>query len=114
MLSMMTEEYQTYYNDEDVDVNRFYNRAKVILNGITSGRIEEVSEDHPEDYRYDRVKGVIALVIHELHSRASVSGVSIVSNDGYSEHYVSETEWQSGLERAVRQALSGTGLTGCM
>ncbi len=114
MLSMMTEEYQTYYNDEDVDVNRLYNRAKVILNGITSDRIEEVSEDHPEDYRYDRVKGVIALVIHELHSRASVSGVSIVSNDGYSEHYVSETEWQSGLERAVRQALSGTGLTGCM
>lgn len=114
MLSMMTEEYQTYYNDEDVDVNRLYNRAKVILNGITSGRIEEVSEDHPEDYRYDRVKGVIALVIHELHSRASVPGVSIVSNDGYSEHYVSETEWQSGLEGAVRQALSGTGLTGCM
>lgn len=114
MLSMMTEEYQTYYNDEDVDVNRLYNRAKVILNGITSGRIEEVSEDHPEDFRYDRVKGVIALVIHELHSRASVPGVSIVSNDGYSEHYVSETEWQSGLERAVRQALSGTGLTGCM
>ena len=97
MLSMMTEEYQTYYNDEDVDVNRLYNRAKVILNGITSGRIEEVSEDHPEDYRYDRVKGVIALVIHELHSRASVPGVSIVSNDGYSEHYVSEADWQSGL-----------------
>lgn len=114
MLAMMTEEYQAYYNDEDVDIVSLYNRAKVILLGITSGRIEEVSEDHPEDYRYDRVKGVIALVIHELHSRASVSGVSIVSNDGYSEHYVSETEWQSGLERAVRQALSGTGLTGCM
>ena len=105
MLAMMTEEYQAYYNDEDVDVDRLYNRAKVILLGITSGRIEEVNEDHPEDFRYDRVKGVIALVIHE---------VSIVSNDGYSEHYVSETEWQSGLERAVRQALSGTGLTGCM
>lgn len=114
MLSMMTEEYQAYYNDEGVDIVSLYKRAKVILLGITSGRIEEVSEDHPEDYRYDRVKGVIALVIHELHSRASVPGVSIVSNDGYSEHYVSEAEWQSGLERAVRQALSGTGLTGCM
>ena len=114
MLAMMTEEYQTYYNDEDADVDRLYNRAKVILNGITGGRIEEVNEDHPEDFRYDRVKGVIALVIHELHSRASVPGVSIVSNDGYSEHYVSDAEWQSGLERAVRQALSGTGLTGCM
>ena len=114
MLSMMTEEYQNYYIDENVEVDRLYNRAKVILLGITGGRIEEVNEDHPEDFRYDRVKGVIALVIHELHSRASVSGVSIVSNDGYSEHYVGEAEWQSGLERAVRQALSGTGLTGCM
>lgn len=114
MITLTIDDYRYFYNDENIEFDWLYNRAKVLLNGITSGRIEEVTDENPEDFRYERVKGVIALVIHELHSKASVSGVSIVSNDGYSEHYVSEVEWQSGLERAVRQALSGTGLTGCM
>lgn len=114
MISMQLKDYQKYFDDitDKADFDRLYLRAEGLLRGLTTRRIDNVVD--PSDFRYEQVEMTIAHVIHHLRSKPGNSGVSIISNDGYSEHYVSEQAWNESLESTVRSMLSGTGLMGFM
>ena len=114
MLDVRLKDYQEVFDDitDDVEYKRLYLRAESLLRGLTTRRIDEVVD--PSDFRYEQVKATIIHVIHELHAKPSSSGIKIVSNDGYSEHYDSEQSWNESVENTVRSMLSGTGLMGFM
>lgn len=68
-------------------------------------------------FGYEQLKDCICNVIDKMAVDAKSGkgkGVSSVSNDGYSESYVVQTEEQlrSELQRSIRAWLSGTGLVG--
>lgn len=114
MISMQLKDYQKYFDDitDKADFDRLYLRAEGLLRGLTTRRIDTVVD--PSDFRYEQVEMTIAYVIHHLHAKPSSSGIKIVSNDGYSEHYDSEQSWNESVENTVRSMLSGTGLMGFM
>lgn len=114
MLDVQLKDYQELFEDinDDVEYKRLYLRAKSLLRGLTTRRIDNVVD--PSDFRYEQVKMAIIHVIHELREKRGSSGVSIISNDGYSEHYIDDEAWNSSLEANVRSMLSGTGLMGYM
>lgn len=114
MISVQLNDYQEYYNDitDEAEFNRMRLQAESLLRGMTTRRIDNVVD--PSDFRYSQVKATIIRIIHELHAKPSSSGIKIVSNDGYSEHYDSEQSWNESIEGTVRSMLSGTGLMGFM
>lgn len=68
-------------------------------------------------FGYKQLQDCICNVIDKLvenDGSGSGKGLSSVSNDGYSESYVIQTESQQReeLQRAIRAWLSGTGLVG--
>lgn len=70
-----------------------------------------------ETFGYERLKDCICKVMHKItadNRSGKGKGISSVSNDGYSESYVVQTEDQlrSELQSAIRAWLSGTGLVG--
>lgn len=70
-----------------------------------------------ETFGYEQLKDCICNVIDKMAVDAKSvkgKGVSSVSNDGYSESYVVQTEEQlrSELQSSIRAWLSGTGLVG--
>lgn len=71
----------------------------------------------PNAFYYDQLKDCVCAMINKLalcNKSGAGTGVSVVSNDGYSEHYVVQTHEQlaSELRSCVVQWLSGTGLVG--
>lgn len=114
MLDVWLKDYQEVFDDitDEVEYKRLYLRAESLLRGLTTRRIDNVVD--PSDFRYSQVKATIIHVIHDLHVKPSSSGIKIVSNDGYSEHYDSEQSWNESIEGTVRSMLSGTGLMGFM
>lgn len=70
-----------------------------------------------ETFGYQQLQDCICKVINKMATDAKSGkgkGVSSVSNDGYSENYVIETEEQlrNELRSSIRAWLSGTGLVG--
>lgn len=70
-----------------------------------------------DTFGYSQLQDCICNVIDKMDSDAKSGkgkGVSSVSNDGYSESYVVQTEEQlrSELQSSIRAWLSGTGLVG--
>lgn len=70
-----------------------------------------------EAFYYEQLQDCICNVIDkmaDIQKSASGKGVSSVSNDGYSESYVIQTESQAKaeLQSCIRAWLSGTGLAG--
>ena len=70
-----------------------------------------------ETFGYEQLKDCICNVIDKMKTDVKSGkgkGVSSVSNDGYSESYVVQTEEQlrSELQNSIRSWLSGTGLVG--
>lgn len=70
-----------------------------------------------ETFGYEQLKDCICKTIDKMADDAESGkgkGVSSVSNDGYSESYVVQTEEQlrSELHSSIRAWLSGTGLVG--
>lgn len=70
-----------------------------------------------EAFYYEQLQDCICNVIDKMagmQNVASGKGVSSVSNDGYSESYVIQTESQAKaeLQSCIRAWLSGTGLAG--
>lgn len=68
-------------------------------------------------FYYDQLKDCICNVIDkmvDMNKSASGKGISSISNDGYSESYVTQTQTQSiaELQSCIRAWLSGTGLAG--
>lgn len=71
----------------------------------------------PETFGYAQLQDCICNVINKMaedKKSGKGKGVSSVSNDGYSESYVVQTEEQlrSELQSSIRAWLSGTGLVG--
>lgn len=114
MLDVQLKDYQELFDDitDEEEYKRLYLRAESLLRGLTTRRIDNVVD--PSDFRYSQVEATIIRVIHDLHTKPSSSGIKIVSNDGYSEHYDSEQSWNESVENTVRSMLSGTGLMGFM
>lgn len=110
MLDVQLKDYQKLFDDitDEAEYKRLYLRAESLLRGMTTRRIDEVVD--PSDFRYEQVKSAIIHVIHELHEKRGSSGVSIVSNDGYTEHYTGMEAWKESLEANIQMMLSGTGL----
>ena len=70
-----------------------------------------------DTFGYEQLKDCICNVMHKMvadNKSGKGKGVSSVSNDGYSESYVVQTEEQlrSELQTSTRAWLSGTGLVG--
>ena len=70
-----------------------------------------------EAFYYEQLKDCICNTIDKMagmQNVASGKGISSVSNDGYSESYVVQTESQAKaeLQSCIRAWLSGTGLAG--
>lgn len=70
-------------------------------------------------FYYEQLKECICKTINKLvndDGSGIGTGVSSVSNDGYSESYVVQTETQARaeLQRSIRAWLSGTGLVGAL
>ena len=70
-----------------------------------------------ETFGYEQLKDCICNVIDKMAVDAKSGkgkGISSVSNDGYSESYVVQTEEQlrNELQSSIRAWLSGTGLVG--
>lgn len=70
-----------------------------------------------ETFGYEQLKDCICNVMDKMSTDAQSGkgkGISSVSNDGYSESYVVQTEEQlrSELQSSIRSWLSGTGLVG--
>ena len=71
----------------------------------------------PDTFGYEQLQDCICKVMDKMAADKKSGkgrGVSAVSNDGYSESYVVQTEAQlhSELQSSIRTWLSGTGLVG--
>ena len=87
---------------------------KEVCNVIGPIRWANISD---ETFGFEQLKDCICNVIDKMAEDAESGkgkGVSSVSNDGYSESYVVQTEEQlrSELQSSIRSWLSGTGLVG--
>ena len=87
---------------------------KEVCNVIGPIRWANITE---ETFGYTKLQDCICNVIDKVASDVKSGkgkGVSSVSNDGYSESYVIQTEEQlrSELNSSIRSWLSGTGLVG--
>ena len=89
-------------------------RAEIEVSTVIGPRWDSITE---ETYGYDKLKICICRVIDKM-TEDDVSGkgkgVSSISNEGYSESYVIQTEEQlrRELHNSIRAWLSGTGLAG--
>ena len=77
-------------------------------------RWASITED---TFGYDQLKNCICEVVNKIVEAEKLGigkGIASVSNDGYSENYVVQTEAQakSELQSSIRSLLSGTGLVG--
>lgn len=71
----------------------------------------------PDAFYYEQLQDCICNVIDktaDMQKSAAGKGIGSVSNDGYSESYVVQTESQAKaeLQSCIRAWLSGTGLAG--
>ena len=87
---------------------------KEVCNVIGPIRWANISD---ETFGYGQLKDCICNVIDKMAADVKSGkgkGVSSVSNDGYSESYVVQTEEQlrSEMQSSIRSWLSGTGLVG--
>ena len=75
------------------------------------------AEITPDTFGYEQLKDCICKTMNKIAEDTKSGkgkGLSAVSNDGYSESYVVQTEEQlrSELQSSIRAWLSGTGLVG--
>lgn len=75
------------------------------------------AEITPDTFGYEQLKDCICKTVNKIAEDTKSGkgkGLSAVSNDGYSESYVVQTEEQLRSERqsSIRAWLSGTGLVG--
>lgn len=114
MIDVSFEDYRKVYAGVDSmeDYGRLLEQAAAVLRGLTARRIDDVTDS--EDFRSGQVRSAIIYAVHELaEMRKSDGGVRSVSNDGYSETYAAGSELMDDMKAALKEILSGTGLTGC-
>ena len=111
--------------DEQV-FNRLNRRAENMVNVITHRRAKQFEEGYDEstatDFQkqvHEQIKNTVCDLIDSMDAQESAgmgTGISSVSNDGYSESYKITTadEKDAQLRHIALQGLSGTGLAGAL
>ena len=108
------------------EFHRLAAQAEKKVNLFTRGRAEQFLKSYDVDTStcfqrrvYDAVLFTICEVVNKIQlqeTSTAGSGLSSVSNDGYSETYTvtTESERQAELDAVVRHGLRGTGLVGVL
>ena len=101
-------------------------QAEKKINMFTGGRAEQFLRSYDADTAtsfqkrvYEALLLTTCVVVNKLYLQETCgagSGLSSVSNDGYSESYkvTTESERQAELDAVIRSGLSGTGLAGAL
>ena len=122
------EQYGSLYSNisEQSEFERLSRLAEIKLNSITHMRAKRFEDAYSEDTATDfqiQVHMQIRDTFCQLLNMVSVqessgmgTGISSVSNDGYSESYKVTTaqEKEAQLTSVIRSGLSGTGLAGAL
>lgn len=122
------EQYGSLYNSitDEEEFNRLSKLAEIKLNAITHMRAKRFEEAYDEDTATDfqqQVHVQIQDTFYQLLNTMAVqdasgmgTGITSVSNDGYSESYKVTTaqEKETQLTSVIRSGLSGTGLAGAL
>ncbi len=122
------EQYRSLCNGitEETEFDRLSKLAEIKLNAITHMRAKLFEDVYSEDTATDFQKQVhlqiqdtfcqLLATINVQESSGMGTGITSVSNDGYSESYKITTaqEKESQLTSVIRSGLSGTGLAGAL
>lgn len=113
----------TYYNQNFPkltveEFNKLLPAATKWLSAATHRRADvevlKASEDYAE-WKLNQVNDCLCNIINKMSDISDESGsLKSVSNDGYSESYLMNSEISSELLSEARKWLSGTGLTGVL
>lgn len=108
------------------EFDRLAGQAEKRVNIFTRGRVEQFMKsydaENATDFHHqvhDAVRFTVCEVVNKLQfqeTSGAGSGLSSVSNDGYSESYkvTTESERLAELNAVIRLGLSGTGLAGAL
>ncbi|MCX4339991.1 MAG: hypothetical protein OSJ72_10140 [Lachnospiraceae bacterium] len=108
------------------EFKRLRRKAEIKMNAVThmrAGRFLSAygSRQATEFQRqvYEQIQATMCELIDALYTRETSdmgTGISSVSNDGYSEtyHIKTETEMEAQMVSLIRNGLSGTGLAGAI
>lgn len=127
-MSYITWEYYGSLSDTvtEEEFEKLNNRAEVFLDVFTHNRVKQFLDSYVEEEAtgFEKmVAGAIQLTMCDLIDKMSAlekshaaTGLSSVSNAGYSENYqkMTETEKKAELQSVIRNGLAGTGLAGAL
>lgn len=122
------EQYRSLCNGitDETEFNRLSKLAEIKLNAITHMRAKQFEDAYNEETATDFQKQVhlqiqdtfcqLLVTIGVQESSGMGTGITSVSNDGYSESYKITTaqEKEAQLTSVIRSGLSGTGLAGAL
>ncbi len=122
------EQYRSLCNGitDETEFDRLSKQAEIKLNAITHMRAKQFEDVYSEDTATDFQKQVhlqiqdtfcqLLAIISVQESSGMGTGITSVSNDGYSESYKVTTaqEKEAQLTSVIRSGLSGTGLAGAL
>ena len=115
-----------YDNIPQEDFDKRYRQAEVKLNTVTHMRAmafeHAYDEESATDWQkqvHEQIKSTMCELMNAIHVHTISemgTGITSVSNDGYSESYKITTaaEKEAQLLAIVREGLSGTGLAGAL
>lgn len=121
-LTVDWEDYHSRFANSDMTEDKFKNltyQACSRVQRLCRPYVLKAVLENPDDYRNDRLKDAVCCVINAMHEHDKVgagSGVTTVSNDGYSESYAlsKQSDAEQELNRAAKEQLYGTGLMGAL
>ena len=127
-MSYITWEYYSSLSDTvtEEEFKKLTNRAEIFVDVFTHNRVKQFKDSYVEEKATDfekMVDSAIQLTMCDLIDKMSAldkshatTGLSGVSNAGYSESYqkMTETEKKAELQSVIRNGLAGTGLAGAL
>lgn len=127
-MSYITWEYYCSLSDTvtEEEFEKLNNRAEVFLDVFTHNRAKKFMDSYVEEEATDfekMVANAIQLTLCDLIDKMdafekshAATGLSSVSNAGYSESYqkITESDKKAELQSVVRNGLAGTGLAGAL
>ena len=127
-MSYITWEYYSSLSDTvtEEEFKKLTNRAEIFVDVFTHNRVKQFKDSYVEEKATDfekMVDSAIQLTMCDLIDKMSAldkshaaTGLSGVSNAGYSESYqkMTETEKKAELQSVIRNGLAGPGLAGAL
>ncbi len=127
-MSMVTWEYYSslFAKVPREEFDRLESQAERYANRVTGNRVSRFMEAYELETAtafqtkiYDAVCFTLCEVVNKLYvlsTSGAGSGLSSVSNDGYTESYkvTTEEELQAEIDIVIRMGLSGTGMAGVL